>query len=561
MMRSFIRCGALAGAVMLGACDLAVENRTSPDTSKVLATPADVEALLGGQFLRHHSSLYGSTGNVWGMMNVMSHENFSSLSNNCQGQRVGIPRAGNDNAVGNGCASEQRRIYYIDGEVVRVSSNILAKLNTAGFSLGSTAQDQRARSYANFTRGLALASLAMVYDSAAIITPETGTEDPGVLSGYADVMAAALASFDDAITAAQAPGTGTGGFPLPGSWLERVGPPVSAAEFVKIIRSYKARYRAGNARTPAERAAVNWAAVIADAQNGITANLDLRTATTTATLSNSWVSQWYSYTTWHQMVPFIIGMGDVSGAYETYIATPLNDKGANGAFFMVTPDLRFPQGATRADQQADFAVTSCSSAASVCKRYMRNRPTGNDQASGPTWGYSNYDHTRHYAWRFAGSEVGATNRTGPFPFMTKAEIDMLQAEGLIRTGSFAAAAALINNTRVGNGGLPAITAFNNTSPVPGGANCVPRVPNSTGSAVACGNMLEAMKWEKRIETAYTHFGGGYFDSRGWGDLPEGTPTQWAPPYEDLLARGYAKDAVYSLGGGLPSSAAKGTYGW
>ena len=200
---------------MLGACDLAVENRTSPDTSKVLATPADVEALLGGQFLRHNSSLYGSTANVWGMMNVMSHENFSSLSNNCQGQRVGIPRAGNDNAVGNGCATEQRRVYYIDGEVVRVSSNILAKLDTAGFTLGSTAQDQRARAFANFTRGVSLGYLAMVYDSAAIITPETSTEDPGVLSGYADVMAASLASLDAAIAAAQAPGTGADGFPIP----------------------------------------------------------------------------------------------------------------------------------------------------------------------------------------------------------------------------------------------------------------------------------------------------------------------------------------------------------
>jgi hypothetical protein len=157
--------------------------------------------------------------------------------------------------------------------------------------------------------------------------------------------------------------------------------------------------------------------------------------------------------------------------------------------------------------------------------------------------------------------VGAQANTGPFPFMTLAEIDMLQAEGLIRTGSFAAAAALINKTRVATGGLPALTAFDNTSAVPGGANCVPRVPNSSGSNIACGNMMEAMKWEKRMETAYTHFGAWYFDGRGWGDLPEGTPLQWAPPYEDLLARGYTREAVYSVGGGLPGGAAKGTYGW
>jgi len=68
-----------------------------------------------------------------------------------------------------------------------------------------------------------------------------------------------------------------------------------------------------------------------------------------------------------------------------------------------------------------------------------------------------------------------------------------------------------------------------------------------------------MKWEKRLETQSTHFGAWYFDSRGWGDLPVGTPTQWATPYADLQVR---VKPVYSLGGGTnPSSAAKGTYGW
>jgi hypothetical protein len=36
-----------------------------------------------------------------------------------------------------------------------------------------------------------------------------------------------------------------------------------------------------------------------------------------------------------------------------------------------------------------------------------------------------------------------------------------------------AAAVLINASRTKNG-LPAITALDNTSPVPGGANCVPK---------------------------------------------------------------------------------------
>jgi len=89
---------------------------------------------------------------------------------------------------------------------------------------------------------------------------------------------------------------------------------------------------------------------------------------------------------------------------------------------------------------------------------------------------------------------------------------------------------------------------------------VPVGPNF--NTLACGNMMEAMKYEKRMEEAYTHFGAWFLDERGWGDLPEGTGTEWAVPYQDLLARGRTGTAIYSLGGGLnPASAAKGTYGW
>jgi hypothetical protein len=78
-------------------------------------------------------------------------------------------------------------------------------------------------------------------------------------------------------------------------------------------------------------------------------------------------------------------------------------------------------------------------------------------------------------------------------------------------------------------------------------------------------MMEAMKWEKRIETAYTHFAPWYLDGRGWGDLAEGTPLFWAVPYQDLQARGFLPGDIYSAGAGVgtaPNSAAvKGTYGW
>ena len=237
---------------------------------------------------------------------------------------------------------------------------------------------------------------------------------------------------------------------------------------------------------------------------------------------------------------------------------------------MVTPDLRFPQGTTRAAQQADFAIASCQAASTPCKRYFTNRPSGGDQFSGLGWGWSNYDFNRFHSWVVSGD---GTARNGNLVFFTKAELDLLQAEGLYRKADYVGAAALINKTRTAaivggaakGGGLPAILDDPN-APVPGGNACVPKVPVGPAfTTVDCGNMWDALKYEKRIETAYTHFAAWFLDNRGWGDLPENTATFWAVPYQDLQARGYGLDKIYGAGigaGNAPNSyAAKSNYGW
>ena len=110
MIRNLLRCAAIASLVALGACSekqLTVTNPNSPDAARALSSPADLENFLGSYYKRWHTAMYGSLSNQWGMMSVMSFENFSSLSNNCLGQRVGIPRAANDNSIGNLCGPDQ----------------------------------------------------------------------------------------------------------------------------------------------------------------------------------------------------------------------------------------------------------------------------------------------------------------------------------------------------------------------------------------------------------------------------------------------------------------------
>ena len=61
-----------------------------------------------------------------------------------------------------------------------------------------------------------------------------------------------------------------------------------------------------------------------------------------------------------------------------------------------------------------------------------------------------------------------------------------------------------------------------------------------------------------METANTSYGRWWIDSRGWGDLVEGTATEYPVPNQEIDAR---QLPFYPLGGGGKSSAAKGTYGF
>jgi len=119
-------------------------------------------------------------------------------------------------------------------------------------------------------------------------------------------------------------------------------------------------------------------------------------------------------------------------------------------------------------------------------------------------------------------------------------------EAEIRLGNPAAAAALINKTRVGNGELPPVTAAG----VPPGPGCVPKRYDG-----ACGSLFDALMYEKRIETYGTAI--AYFDLRGWGCLLEGTPTQLPPPGRQLDLLGKVN---YTYGGspGAVGSAPKPT---
>ena len=580
MRRKLIPYVALLAAFGVGSCtdqQLAVTNPNSGETQRVEGTPDDAEKLLGSYYKRWNVALYGGANpapptTLEGMANIMSWQNYSSLNNDCQNSRYPLSGAANGNAPGNSCDPDQKNPYFILNEVVRVASGFLGNIASGTLKMDSPARDVRDRSFAEFLRGVSLGYLALIYDSSAVVTAATASQDPGKLIGYKSVMDSANAALQRAIDLANTSASGQNGFPIPAAWIPS---PTSfdAPTFVQMIRSYRAMFNSDVARTPAERAGENWDNIIADAQNGMQADMSQITSTTQGP-GGGWRAIYDGGNTWHQMTPFIIGMADTTGAYDAWLKQDINARGGgNVGFTMATPDTRFPQGDNRAAQQADFKIQDCEVAGmSSCKRYFTNRPNGSDQFTGNGWGWSNYDFNRFHGWQTKGD--AGNPRNGTLLFFPKTITQMILAEGYIRKGQYASALALINVTRTAHG-LPALTAADNTTPVPGGtfanpvpggSSCVPRIPTGPNGPTVCGTMMEAMKWEKRMEGSFVQFASWYFNSRGWGDLATGTPLFWAVPYEDLLSRGYTSDKIYGAGpgaGNAPNSAAaqSTSYGW
>lgn len=568
MRKSLIRAVAIAPLTLLFAAGckkevLAVLNTNSPDVVRVYSTPASVEGVVLGLGSQFWSGFQGSSEGMNVQSKNIALETYGSVANFGMNTRNAIPRSEINNDRGNSVQTGNARDFSTFSKVTRNATTAIqaidrlvaaAKAAGATNAFGSPAQDARDRAFAFFINGAALGYLAMAYDSAAIVTPSVPSDVVPDLSFYPDVAAAGLALMDTAIaiTNSANASVGTGGFPLPSIWFN--GLALTQAQFTQFIRAHQARIRAGVARTPTERAAVNWTQVIADG-NAAAAFGDF-----VVTIGTGWpcaydCSQMEVSAGWGEISPMYSFMADTSGAYSAWLATPIFSR--NSAILVQTPDTRWPQGATRLAQQTNSPLPSST-------RYITNRNAGGD-VSGDVWGTSFYDNTRW--WKLANvAPVGQ----GPYTYISSKEMTMLAAEGYIRTGNLASATALINASRA-TAGLPAIavpaSATVAITPATAGAfsaqGCVPQVPNSSGNAASCGNILEAMKYEKRMETQHTGYMQWFADSRGWGDLIVNSPLQWPVPNGEMDARVhpfYNSSKSKVVGGGV-AVAAKGTYGF
>jgi hypothetical protein len=543
---------ATAGALLLfgaAACaDLVVDNTNAPDRRRALATPGDVESLVAGAYRswfggeEYQSSVSGTSGAWMGVASFMWSSTAANLGMNEYSKLPRVPIQNSATHADYGYIADSWTRHYRALASINDGLRTIQSDTSVSNALGA-ARVRRAKIFGKFVQGLAHGSVALIYDKGyivdegkEIITPTGAPVDLGEPVGYQALMNAALAKLDTAIALA----TGDT-VTIPAAWMGTSGP-VTMTQLVQVANSFQARYRANVARTAAERAAVNWNAVLADVGAGVHADWMADRSVVFPSFTGQSTLQYMQLTTYQQVTYFIHGMADTSGSYQQWLALPLASRDANINNLPVlirTPDLRFPRGETSATQLANKGKYI----------HIRTNAAGTAAAVAPQWTQPTRG-TWRWSWYAERELDGGKHGTGLWPELPYAEMRMLAAEALFRTGNLGAAADSVNVTRTANGLNATNAAGLNTS-------CVPRLPNGS-----CGGLFEMLKWEKRMElwAKGPYKASWYFDGRGWGDLYRGTALHLPIPEEQSIVLGLG--AAYTFGGVGGQGASTGSsYNW
>jgi hypothetical protein len=492
-----VRVAALGLLAAGAACmDLDVANPNEPDRDRALRDALAVESLVAGSFQTWWEI---TQGRAPGRFLGIAADTYTNTALNYGAWDAGfLPRKPLINQPG-----------YQWGYPIEDPWNFLNRANAAirdglmmvqnGLQIGADGADTpRLRAFGKFMQGLNHGYLALLYDKAWIVDETQDTQANVAareIPDYKAVMTKARAYLAEARQIA-----GSNTFTIPAGWMGSRS--YTSAELIRISRSYEARFMTAVARTPADRAAVNWSEVLGHIQAGVTADFGVQMDGPGGLWSKG-AGLKAASTQGNGIALRMLGPADQSGAWRTWENT---EPRLRQWFFVETDDRRIHAEGNKELSGTLFQI-----------RKQGNNTVVFGEAARGLWYQSPY---ATFAWRTL-----ADTNLGFAPDLTVEEMDFLRAEAYIRLNRAAEALPIINKTRVDNGKLPeaALTGVS-------GARCVPRT--ITG---ACGNLMDALIYEKRLETLYLSAGLDFFDARGWGILVKGTFIHLPVPGMELTA--------------------------
>ena len=364
--------------------------------------------------------------------------------------------------------------------------------------------------FAKFLIAINNLRLGLYFDQAFITDTATPQGEKGTAySPYPEVLAAARAQLRNVIAHARS----VPDFTLPSTIVN--GRTITRDELIRICYSYLVRADVYAPRDPAARAAVPWAAVLARLDSGITRDFGHQADPAIAGTGSTYINNSFAQNT-VRISNRLVGPADTSGQYQAWVAKPLSER---SAFTITTPDRRI-HGATNT---------------TAGTRFTRLSSTMSSATNGP------YLTSAYRSTRYLNTAADSGNRAF-IPEISVDEQKYIRAEALWRLGRGAEAAALINPTRVAANLKPV-----DANGPPAGRDCVPKKVDGS-----CGDLFDAIQYEKRIDLYPYRADVTWMDARGWGKLVKGTPFQMPVSGRELISQNLP---YYTFGGeGLPGGA-------
>jgi len=534
---SLFACGAAVSLLMLGGCDLDIENPNSPDAERAFVDPAGLEQLISGAFrtwVETRGDYYGAlpmtamADNYTASWNNAAIRFYSSVGSDCASRCGWTNSATAPEAAGGPSIEFQWYGYYT---VLSGANDVLAAINNGLCFDDDCAVDatltSRNKAVAKMLQGMAFAGISMIYDQGFAVdeTVDLGANPPTStpFASRAVMRDSAIAKFNQAYTEA-----GLNTWSTPSNWMGvNNGLPYTNTQIQQLIRTMQAEVIAMHPRDASEVAGTDWASVATFASQGISSGtafdwqyyiditgrecgLDcvktwgnsigtMRVDTRLATMLSTNQAHPYPAAAAGNSCPFNAGIYGVDARVGDGSYGPTDD--FNG----------YQTVAATGSAGTDFACSETELFPPARGRYHQ----------------SNMQHIRYQHVAYRGENLPGFDATGQDPFYTRWMNELLWAEGLLRSGGSAVtAAARINTSRNGRGGLTALTGVEGTPA-----------------------LLSALAYEQEIE----FMGQGptpFFNRRRLDGLQTGTPFHMPVPAKemDVLQR-----AVYTFGGpGGPS---------
>jgi len=515
----------LAAVVLVGGCELDVENPNAPDANRAFQDPAGLAQLLGGAFrtwVDARSGYYtmpmtAMADNYTASWNNAALRFYSSVGSDCP-QRCGWTNSATaPEAAGGGGPIENQ--WYGYNTVLSSANDVLtAVADGLCFDDDCTADNtetSRNTAIAKMLQGMALGGLALVYDQGFLVDETTDLSDIRNLAFNTrqELRDAALTKFSEAWTEAGAKSWST-----PSEWMGvGAGTSYTNAQIRQVIRTMQAELIAMWPRNAAENAQAAWGQVATFASQGVSAapafNWEFYIDTDSRECGIECVKTWGNS----------IGTMRVDTRVAALITTnhlhPWPEPNGNPCP-TVSADRRVGDGSWGPSDNFNGYATKRATATAgtdyACSGVVVFPPARGQ------YHQSNLVHIRYERLAYRGENLPTSDGTGQDPFYTRQMNDLLWAEGLIRSGgSTAQAAQLINNSRVTRGGLTALTGAEGTAA-----------------------LLAALQYEQEIE----FMGQGptaFFNRRRIDGLQAATPRHMPVPAKelDVLLR-----EIYSFGG-------------